>query len=87
MDKKESFGEISAQDLNIGDIVEWSTWNMENNNWKSNYGIIMEIKNEIKGNRMVSVSIVVPLTGPRTEIKLFTPSLRLVSKVEAVNGQ
>ena len=86
MDEKESFGEISAKDLNLGDIVEWSTWDSENNNWKSKYGIIMEIKNEIKGNRMISVSIVVPLTGPRHEIELFTPSLRLVSKVEAVNG-
>jgi hypothetical protein len=86
MDEKESFGEISAKDLNLGDIVEWSTWDPENNNWKSKYGIIMEIKNEIKGNRMISVSIVVPLTGPRNEIELFTPSLRLVSKVEAVNG-
>jgi|TARA_Y100000310_G_scaffold153102_1_gene152540 hypothetical protein len=86
MDEKELFGGISAKDLNLGDIVEWSTWDLENNTWKSNYGILMEIKNEIKGNRMISVSIVVPLTGAQREIELFTPSLRLVSKVEAVNG-
>jgi hypothetical protein len=52
--------------------------------WESNYGVIMEVKNEIKGNRLVSVSIVVPLSGPGPEMEFFTPSLRLVSKAESV---
>jgi len=87
MNEREPFGEISAQALELGDIVEWSTWDIEANDWKSSYGIIMEIKNKIKGNRMISISIVMPLNGPKTEIELFTPSLKLVSKVETVNNQ
>jgi hypothetical protein len=42
----------------------------------------MEIKNEIKGNRMVSVSIVAPLTGNKAELEFFTPSLKLISRGE-----
>jgi|TARA_Y100000310_G_scaffold40901_1_gene38354 hypothetical protein len=84
MDEKPSFGEIAANNLKVGDIVEWSKWNSEMSDWESNYGVIMEVKNEIKGNRLVSVSIVVPLSGPGPEMEFFTPSLRLVSKAESV---
>ena len=84
MDEKLSFGEIAAKELKTGDIVEWSTWNQEFNDWESHYGVIMEIKNEIKGNRMISVSIVAPLSGAPPEIEFFTPSLRLVSPAKAL---
>jgi len=80
MDEKPSFGELSAEELKVGDIVEWSKWLQENNDWEAHYGIIMEIKNEIKGNRMVSISVVVPLTGTKTEMEFFTPSLKLISR-------
>ena len=83
MDDKPPFGEISASELKVGDIVEWSKWMQEINDWESNYGIIMEIKNEIKGNRMVSISIVVPLNGMPSEIEFFTPSLKLVSSSDS----
>ena len=84
MDEKLPFGETAAQDLKIGDIVEWSKWNGELSDWESNYGVIMEIKNEVKGNRLVSISIVVPLTGTKTEMEFFTPSLKLVSPAKSV---
>jgi len=84
MDEKPSFGEIAANSLKVGDIVEWSKWNTENRDWEPNYGIIMEVKSEVKGNRMVSVSVVVPLAGPQIEMEFFTPSLRLVSKAQSV---
>jgi hypothetical protein len=80
MDKKEVFGSGLANELKVGDIVEWSKWNPMDRDWQPSYGVVMEIKNEIKGNRMVSVSIVVPLTGPKAEMEFFTPTLRLVSK-------
>jgi hypothetical protein len=79
MDKKEPFGNIAAQNLKIGDIVEWSKWSHDNATWDMYYGVIMEIKNEVKGNRLVSVSIVMPLSGEGRELEFFTPSLRLVS--------
>ena len=80
MDEKIAFGELSAEDLKIGDIVEWSTWDPEQRDWELNYGIIMEIKNEIKGNRLISVSVVMPLHGSKKDIEFFTPTLKLVSR-------
>ena len=42
MDDKEPFGYISAEDLQVGDIVEWSRWSGEKNRLgillRSNYG-------------------------------------------------
>ena len=43
MEKELSFGELAAQDLCAGDIVEWQTWNSQDSLWESNYGIIIEI--------------------------------------------
>jgi len=80
MEKELSFGELAAQDLNPGDIVEWQTWDSRDSAWESNYGIIIEIKNQIKSNRMISVSKVMPLSGPKIELEFFTMSLKLVSK-------
>ena len=84
MDEKPAFGSAIAAELKIGDIVEWSSWDEQQNDWESNYGIIMEIKNEIKGNRMVSVSIVAPLAESCSEIEFFTPTLRLVSPAASI---
>jgi hypothetical protein len=86
MDDKTSFGGLSAQELKIGDIVEWSKWDGDQSNWEANYGIITEIKNEVKGNRLVSVSMVMPLAGPRMELEFFTPSLKLISRGEQLDN-
>jgi len=80
MDEKPSFGELSAEELKVGDIVEWSKWLQEINDWESHYGVIIEIKNEVKGSRMVSISVVAPLGAPPSEIEFFTPSLKLISR-------
>ena len=80
MDEELKFGELSARDLLAGDIVEWVTWNSEQSVWESNYGIVLDIKNEIKSNRLVSVSKVIPLTGPKIELEFFTMSLKLISR-------
>lgn len=79
MTEKERFGELAGDYLSIGDIVEWSRWNSDNENWDVHYGIISGIKNEIRSSRMVSISRVIPLAGSSSEIEFFTLSLRLVS--------
>jgi hypothetical protein len=73
------FGELTAKQLSIGDIVEWSKWNSKKNAWDMNYGIITSIRNEIKSNRLISVSKVLPLTNINQELEFFTLSLKLVS--------
>jgi len=80
MNEKAKFGELTSETLTVGDIVEWSAWNSDREEWDIRYGIIADLKNEIKGGRMVSVSSVVPLNGPKTEVEFFTLSLRAVSQ-------
>ena len=80
MKKELNFGELSSQDLMSGDIVEWQTWDSEQSLWTSNYGIVIEIKNEIKSSRLISVSKVMPVSGPKVELEFFTMSLKLVSR-------
>tara|TARA_R100000664_G_C2689188_1_gene93970 strand:- start:123 stop:389 length:267 start_codon:yes stop_codon:yes gene_type:complete len=80
MDEKNTFGELIAKTFDIGDIVEWSTWNRENNDWDSHYGIVVEIKNEFRSSRLVSISTVKPVNDASIEIDFFTASLKLVSK-------
>ena len=85
--KKSEFGEMSSKEFNIGDIVEWSIWNTIQEEWSLKYGIVSDIKNEIRGNRLVSVSKVIPLNESSTEIEFFTLSLRLVSHSMAVDDE
>ena len=73
------FGELSSQELNVGDIVEWSNWNDADDDWDVKYGIITDVTNEIKAGRLVSVSRVIPLNGPQLEMEFFTLSLKVVS--------
>ena len=80
MDKKETFGELTAQDFGIGDIVEWSSWNDKAEIWEPQYGILLETANQMRSNRVVSISKVLPLNDPATEREFFTLTLKLVNK-------
>ncbi len=80
MNEKDTFGELTAKTFDIGDIVEWSTWNREIDDWNSHYGIVIEIKNEIRSGRLVSISTVKPIENNLSQIDFFTASLRLVSR-------
>ena len=79
LEDKENFGELSARDFEIGDIVEWCLWNSDENRWAPMYGILIEIKNEIRSDRVVSISKVMPLNEPHTELEFFTLSLKPVN--------
>ncbi len=45
MDRKEGFGQISSDDFEIGNIVEWSVWDTETEAWKTQYGMLLDVKN------------------------------------------
>ena len=80
MIKKDNFGDIAAKIFEIGDIVEWTTWCDKEVNWISSYGIIIKIENQIKSNRLVSISTVKPINETYNEIELFTISLKKISE-------
>jgi hypothetical protein len=82
MSKYKLFGGIAAESFSVGDIVQWSSWNMEKQNWDEHLGIITDISSVFKSNRLVSVSKVTPLNSSNTEIEFFTLSLKMVSKVD-----
>ena len=73
------FGSIAAQTLSIGDMVEWSRWNTNKKEWDMHYGIITDVSNEIRSNRLVSICKVMPLNNTNSELEFFTLSLRLIS--------
>ena len=79
MEKKSNFGEISAKNIKIGDIVAWNKWNLDKTGWDKHLGVVLEVKNTILSNRMVCVTLVMPLKNPKIPLELFTFSLKLVS--------
>jgi len=87
MESKQNFGELSAKNVKIGDIVEWSTWNFKIEAWDSHFGVVFEIKNKIIGNRLVSVSKIMPISGDNTEVECFTINLRTISRSEKDNKE
>jgi len=80
MDEKEKFGELLSADLEIGDIVEWTTWNSKEDGWNYNYGVLLDMSNQVRSNHIVSISKVMPLNEPHIEMEFFTMSLRCVSE-------
>jgi hypothetical protein len=79
MFEPDNFGELVAKAIKVGDLVSWTRWNMTNSDWDVHVGVVLDISNTILGNRMVCVSLIMPLKGPQIPIELFTFSLNLVS--------
>jgi hypothetical protein len=79
MEEKSNFGEITSENINIGDIVAWSKWNSEKMDWERLFGVVLEVRNNILSNRMVCMTLVLPLKEPKIPVELFTFSLKLVS--------
>ncbi len=78
MIEKETFGELAAEGFNVGDIVQWTTWDKTGESWNINYGVLIKLENVIRSNRMVSIATVKPLNEQFEEKELFTLSLKLV---------
>jgi len=76
--EKPKFGELIALEFDVGDIVEWRMWENDSESWVSNYGVLLDVKNEIRSDRVVSISRVMPLNEPHIELEFFTLSLKAV---------
>ena len=73
MDEKGPFGSGLAKDFEIGDIVEWSKWDIEAEEWASSFGILISLDNKVVADRVVSIATVKPLNSDDSKlIELFT---------------
>ena len=81
MDKKQIFGEVTAEDFEVRDIVEWNTWDEKYSDWVPQYGVLLEIQNEIRAGRVVSISKVMPLNESHVEREFFTLTLKIINKM------
>ena len=80
------FGHSIAETLRVGDIVSWSKFSEEESDWIDHIGILVKIDNQIRDNRMVSVSTVLPIEDQSAELEFFTFTLRLVSRSTKENN-
>ena len=79
MKKSDNFGSLVAKNIKIGDLVAWKKWNSTNSVWDVFFGVVLEVSNTILGDRMVCISLILPLKGPQIPVQMFTFSLNLVS--------
>ena len=82
MTEKETFGSLSANKYDIGDIVGWTTWDSVEEDWVLNYGILISLDKRFFSNRLISVATVKSINEPHEIKELFTISLKLVNKLE-----
>ena len=87
MKKSDNFGSLVAKNMKIGDLVSWTKWNLENSKWDTSLGVVLDMSNAILGNRMVHISVILPLKGPQIPIEMFTFSLNLVSSIDIKEGE
>lgn len=77
MNNKKPFGKIKAKDFLPGDLVKWSKWNPDKSMWEKKYGFIVEIVDEIRSDRLVSISHVYVIEKNSVK-EFFTISLKKV---------
>tara|TARA_B100000131_G_C17673364_1_gene433387 strand:+ start:157 stop:432 length:276 start_codon:yes stop_codon:yes gene_type:complete len=87
MQKEKIYGELSAEDFDLGDIVEWRAWDSKLLEWISYYGVVTDIKAEIISNRLVCICSVLPMDGNQEEKELFSMSLKIISRANDKNEQ
>ena len=56
-------------------------WSEKYSDWIPQYGILLSVENQIKANRVVSVSKVKPINEQHVELEFFTLTLKLVNKL------
>ena len=87
MNEKQSFGELHSDKFKVGDIVEWTTWDSEEEMWESNYGVLLSVENKIMSNRIISISRVMPMNAPQIEMEFLTMSLKPISQQQIIKEE
>jgi hypothetical protein len=69
MKNKNPFGYTYSKKFSNGDQVFWNRWSDDKKMWEKKYGIIIKTINEMRMNRLVSISLV--YSNEDGEIKKF----------------
>jgi len=75
LDVTKNFGELTAEELSVGELVYWYDWNAENYEFKRIYGILTAIKEIEYGGRLVSIAEVVTLAPANKKVDVFVMHL------------
>ena len=70
-----NFGNLTAEDLSVGELVYWYDWNAGNYEFKRVYGILTGIKEIEYGDRPVSMAEIVPLAPSNKKVDIFVMHL------------
>ncbi len=82
MEASGSFGSLFTDEFSVGDMVYWTCWDVEEQQFGMQVGFLLRTRQVLKGGRSVLYSDVVPVKNPNDPIEVLTFSLRLVSSVE-----
>jgi hypothetical protein len=70
-----NFGNLTAEDLSVGELVYWYDWNTGNYEFKRVYGILTGIKEVEYGGRPVSMAEIVTLAPSNKKVDIFVMHL------------
>ena len=70
-----NFGELTAEELSVGELVYWYDWNAHNYEFKRVYGVLTRIKEIEYGGRPVSIAEIVTLAPANKKVDIFVMHL------------
>jgi len=79
-----NFGNITAEDLSVGELVYWYDWSSENYEFKRTYGILTGIKDVEYSGRAVSMAEVVTLAPTNHKVDVFVMHLHKTTEEQGV---
>lgn len=79
MEASGSFGDLATDGLRVGDMVCWTCWDVDRQQFRMRVGFLLKTRKVWKGGRSVLYSDVVPVKSPNDPEEVLTFSLRLAS--------
>lgn len=74
-----SFGDLRTNEFEVGDMVYWTCWDVDQQQFGMQMGFLLRTRQVQKGGRSVLYSDVVPVKKPNDPVEVLTFSLRLAS--------
>ena len=87
MEDRAPLGDLSAQKLDIGDLVGWKKWDPDENIWILNIGLIIDIYVSEIGDREVKMLEIAESKTGNHKRDVIPVSVEVISKVSKKNYQ